>query len=157
MVTIDREIDARIRDWTGETREAPGSLAKGFCSSSKGIFEGLARCLVGTLDVEKYFGDVEKYEMGKPAEHSGEDSKAAKNNKASKNKGMNVSFAKAVDKEEVIRKLKDKLGKTFPEGLTADKLPDDLAKKILGLGDVNAELKQFIDHFRGESAPSGNN
>lgn len=68
-----------------------------------------------------------------------------------------MSHSLTVDKEEVIRKLKDKLGKTFPEGLTADKLPDDLAKKILGLGDVNAELKQFIDHFRGESAPSGNN
>ncbi len=149
MVMIDKDIEARVRDWTGETGEAAGSLARGFCSQSKGIFEGLARCLMGNLDVEKYFGDVKKYEMGKPAEESG------KNKKAAGNESMGSSSAKAVDKKEALEKLKEEMGDKFPENLTADDLPEDIARELLAGGDVSEKLQKFIDRLGERSGDSG--
>ena len=147
MVMIDKDIEARVRNWTGETDEAAGSLTRGFCASSQGIFAGLARCLMGNLDVEKYFGNVEKYKMGEPAEESG------KNKKAAGNESSGSSSAKAVDKKEALEKLKEEMGDKFPENLTADDLPEDIAEELLADGKISEKLQKFIDRLGERSEP----
>ena len=140
MVMIDKDIEARVRDWTGETDEAAGSLTRGFCASSQGIFAGLARCLMGNLDVEKYFGNVEKYKMGEPADR-GESKKTAKNGSS------DSSSAEIVDKKEALAKLKEEMGDDFPEGFSADDIPEDIAKGLLTDGQLSKKVQKFMERL----------
>ncbi len=140
MVTIDRDIDARIRDWTGISDEGAGSLARGISQQSAQMLVG-AVFRTGNLDVEKYFGNVEKYKMGAPADPD-------KKDKADKGESANSLSAKnGVDKEKALEKLKEEMGDKLPEGFAADDLPEDIAKELLAGGSISEKLQAFIDRL----------